>query len=293
MSHTTIYEYTAKDNGGGAFTVDTGTQVSANATISELSPGDQFAFGGKIYTYTGGADTGGSEVGFFATDPSGKERFFSTTPLSGPGKVHLTLNTSQDYTICFMAGTRIATPNGFAKVEDLAIGDPIVTADGGVAPVRWVGRQTISTVFGDPNRVLPIRVKAGALEENLPARDLLLSPCHAILLDGVLVQAAALVNGTSIVRETSVPQSFVYYHVELDDHALLRAEDVPAETFIDNVDRLAFDNWQEHQALYPNGRSISEMAYPRASSARQVPPAIARKLEARARVIAPAAKDAA
>ena len=98
----------------------------------------------------------------------------------------------------------------------------------------------------------------------------------------MLIQAGALVNGTSIVRETDVPQIFTYYHVELDDHSLILAEDTPAETFVDNIGRLAFDNWEEHEALYPEGKPIVEMAYPRAKAHRQVPRAIREKLGQRA-----------
>ena len=76
---------------------------------------------------------------------------------------------------------------------------------------------------------------------------------------------------TSFVRETNVPKVFTYYHVEIDDHSLIMTENTPAETFVDNVDRLNFDNWAEHEALYPEGRPIAELPYPRAKSHRQVP----------------------
>ena len=133
--------------------------------------------------------------------------------------------------------------------------------------------------------MLPIRIKTGALGENLPCRDLLVSPDDALLVDGVLIQAGALVNGVSIVREAKVPQTFTYYHVELDDHSLILAENTPAETFIDNVDRLAFDNWAEHEALYPDGKSIVEMPYPRAKAYRQVPRSIRERLAARGTIL--------
>src|SRR5262249_34866946 len=158
----------------------------------------------------------------------------------------------------------------------------VLATDGRACPITWIGQQTVSTRFGDPLRVLPIRIRAGALGENVPCRDLLVTPDHALLVDDVLVQAGALVNGTSIVRERNVPERFTYYHVELDDHSLILAENTPAETFVDNIDRLAFDNWAEHEALYPGGKAIVEMRYPRAKSHRQLPILIKRRLEARA-----------
>jgi hypothetical protein len=166
-------------------------------------------------------------------------------------------------------------------VETLQHGAIVTLADGGNATVLWLGRQTVSTVFADPLRVNPIRIKANALADGVPARDLLTSPDHGILVDGVLVQASTLVNGTSIIRETEVAEVFTYYHVEVADHALILAENTPAETFIDNVDRLAFDNWDEHKAILGE-TTIAEMAYPRAKAARQVPSSTRVRLAARA-----------
>ena len=157
----------------------------------------------------------------------------------------------------------------------------MITADGREMPVRWIGRQTVAPRFGDGLR-LPIRVKAGALADNVPCRDLLVSPDHALLVGGVLIHAGALVNGTSIVREADVPAMFTYHHVEVDDHSLILAENAPAETFIDNVDRQRFDNWAEFDALYPDGRDLAEMPYPRAKAFRQVPRAVRAELDRRA-----------
>ena len=52
---------------------------------------------------------------------------------------------------------------------------------------------------------------------------------------------------------------------------MILAENTPAATFVDHVDRLNFDNWAEHEALYPDGKPINELPYPRAKSHRQVP----------------------
>jgi hypothetical protein len=185
-------------------------------------------------------------------------------------------------TVCFMAGTSISVPAGAAAVETLGAGDWVVTTEGEHRQIRWLGRQTVSTRFSDPLRVLPIRIRQGAFGSGLPMRDLLVSPDHALLLDGVLVQAGALVNGLSITQESQVPEVFTYYHIELADHSLILAEGVAAETFVDNVDRLGFDNWDEHEALGLDMSSIVEMPVPRAQSRRQVPVAIWDRLISRA-----------
>jgi len=96
------------------------------------------------------------------------------------------------------------------------------------------------------------------------------------------------VNGTSICRLTSAElgQCYTVYHVELEDHSLILAEGVPAETFVDNVTRRRFENYAEFEALYGDiGPSIAEMERPRIKSARQLPAAIRQLLEERATVL--------
>jgi len=113
------------------------------------------------------------------------------------------------------------------------------------------------------------------------------------MAEGVLIQAGALVNGVSIVRESATPAEFTYYHIELDRHDLIFADGVLAETFVDNVDRMGFDNWDEHQQLYPDGNPIAEMPYPRAKAHRQVPILVREKLAARAAALYSAVTSAA
>ncbi len=194
---------------------------------------------------------------------------------------------------CFCAGTLIATPGGERPVETLAIGDTVTTADGGVRTVRWIGRQTIVTAFADAARTLPVRIAAGALGEALPRRDLTLSPDHALCLDGVLVQAGALVDGLLVTRVADPGPRFTYFHVELADHALILAEGVPAETFVDNVTRARFDNVAEFVALYGDtGPTIDELDVPRVKSARQLPRALRDRLATRAAAFCPVATAA-
>lgn len=252
-------------------------------TITGFSGGDEIqlqAFGaGDTYSISGDTLTimnaGGTLSQSFIFESSAVASQVVVTDSAGIDTI----------TICFMAGAMIRTPDGEAAVESLKRGDLVMTADGAAKPVAWLGKQTISALFADPVRNWPVRVKAGALGDNVPSRDLLLSPDHALLVGGVLLHAGALVNGTSILREAHVPPTWVYYHVELDDHSLILAENTPAETFVDNVERRNFDNWAEHEALYPDGKPMSELPYPRAKGGRQVPPRIRALLAERAAVI--------
>ena len=190
---------------------------------------------------------------------------------------------SAAFTTCFLAGTRIATPAGETLVEALAIGDLVLGADGRARPVRWIGRQTVVAVFANPQRNFPIRVTAGALADTVPSRDLLVSPDHALLVDGLLVQAAALVDGVAVRHEPAPAERFTWYHIEFEDHALVLAEGAPAETFVDNVTRRRFDNYAEYEALYgADATAIAELELPRVKSARQLPAAIRARLDARA-----------
>jgi hypothetical protein len=182
-----------------------------------------------------------------------------------------------DLAVCFMAGTHIATPAGPVAVESLRPGDLVRTADGEVLPVRFVGVQTVVSRFADALRTLPVRIRAGALAEQVPSRDLVLSPSHAVLVDGVLAHAGALVNGTGIVRETAVPERFGYWHVELDRHTLLLAEGCAAESYLEVAEPVTFDNAAER----PDRPQAEQMPNPRAKSARQVPLAIRARLAAR------------
>jgi len=263
-------------------TDDSGDVAKAVGTITGLNP-----VGNGQYSATFSVHFNGGAL------PLGSSGYEALVDYTNDAGVTAGTTTFKFEAICFMAGTMIRTPDGEVAVETLKPGDLVITSEGKAAAVTWLGRQTVSTIFTDPLRTLPIRIKADALGENVPSRDLLISPDHAVLVDGVLVQAGALVNGQSIVRESKVPQVFTYYHVELADHSLIMAENTPAETFIDNVDRLAFDNWHEHQALYPNGQTINEMSYPRAKAHRQVPRSIRERLSRRAHALAELAATAA
>ena len=164
---------------------------------------------------------------------------------------------------CFCQGTRILSESGDVPVEQLPVGIRVVTARGALAPVRWIGRRSYAGRFLRANpQVQPIRFAAGSLGAGLPQRDLLVSPKHAMFLDGVLVPADCLVNGSSIVEERGLDR-VDYFHVELDTHDILIAEGAPSESFHDDNSRGMFHNVGEFEALYPDGLSRDGYCAPR------------------------------
>ncbi len=163
-----------------------------------------------------------------------------------PGNAQFSAAAGTDTTIsetipCFAAGTRIATPGGAVAVEDLRPGDLVVSAFGGSVAVQWIGRRVAdATRHPDPTAVWPIRFRAGALGESVPRRDLFVSPDHALYLDGHLIPAGLLVNGTSITQD--VRDRVTYYHVELPQHDVVLAEGAACESYLDTGNRADFDN---------------------------------------------------
>jgi len=126
-----------------------------------------------------------------------------------------------------------------------------VTASGATAPIVWLGRRHLDcTRHPEPRTVWPVRIRAGAFGPALPARDLMVSPQHAIHAEGVLVPIRFLVNGLNVVQETVA--TVEYYHVELERHDLLIAEGLASESYLENGDRGMFENGDGTMQLHPD-----------------------------------------
>ncbi len=247
------------DDGEGDTTFEAGDSVTGG-----------FSFASESYIGTTVID-GQTWPVFYDPDFDESLVYLSQAPVSPPA----TLQVDETAIFCFAAGTLIATPTGDVAIERLAIGDLVTTADGRAVPVKWLGRQTLAPLF-KPLRL--IRVAAGALGNGLPLLDLTLTADHALMIDGLLVNAGALVNGTTITVVTDLPERVTIYHVETDAHDVIVAEGTPTETFVDYAGRRVFDNYAEYVALYGEDRSIAENPAPRTISARQLPASIAARL---------------
>lgn len=185
-----------------------------------------------------------------------------------------------DFVTCFAAGTHIETDTGEVPVDQLSVGDLVRRLDGTLTPVRWIGRQTVVTLFRVPERVQPIRVRAGALGDNLPRRDLVVTSDHGLYVDGFLINAGALVNGTTIaaVPLSELGTSYTVYHVETEKHEIILAEGAPTETYVDYTGRQVFDNYREYIEMYGEERVIEESPTIRISAARLVPRSLVQRL---------------
>ena len=157
--------------------------------------------------------------------------------------------------VCYTRGTRVLTDKGEIPIEDLRTGDLVVTLSSGrrsLAAVKWLGRRRINlTLHPTPALVAPIRIRRDAFAENAPHRDLLVSPDHAINTDGVLICARLLINGASIARESGLDAE-EYFHLELDEHAILFAENLTAESYLDTGNRGLFANGAQPLILHPD-----------------------------------------
>lgn len=173
-----------------------------------------------------------------------------TLTFSGPPS-GISLEYGVSGTPCYCRGTLIRTDHGEVAVEDLRIGDRLITNSGVARQIVWIGQRRYANRFaaGNPD-VLPILIRAGALADATPRRDLLVSPLHAMYLDACLIPAFALVNGTSIVQVETL-ETIEYFHVELATHDVILAEGAPSETFVDDDSRGMFHNADEYRLLYP------------------------------------------
>jgi collagen type I/II/III/V/XI/XXIV/XXVII alpha len=161
---------------------------------------------------------------------------------------------------CFLAGTAILGPAGEVAVEQLRVGDMVMTqTDDGPRPetVRWIGHRRIDPArHPRPCDVLPVRVRRGAFGNGLPRRDLFLSPNHAVFVDEVLIPVRCLIDGAG-VRQMSSAGRITYFHIELDCHSVVLAEGLPCESYLETGSRRMFENGGVPVALHADFTALA------------------------------------
>ena len=137
---------------------------------------------------------------------------------------------------CFLGGTLIRGVDGYRPIETLAVGDLLPTQFSGIAAIRKAIRYTVRRDGAGswPENSRLVRIGAGALGENIPARDLFVTNAHAVFLDGVLVPIGSLVNGKTISFDERIDvDALEYFHVAFDSHDVIDAEGAFCESHRD------------------------------------------------------------
>ncbi|GGL83543.1 hypothetical protein GCM10011534_01850 [Pseudooceanicola nanhaiensis] len=137
--------------------------------------------------------------------------------------------------VSFTRGTHITMGSGLQKpIEELEVGDRVLTRDDGVQQVRWIGHSTVRAT-GD---FAPVLIRAGTLNND---HDLVVSPDHRLFVyqredalgvgrSELLVKVRHLLNGETITR---LDGGFVeYYQLLFDRHQIIYAEGIAAETLL-------------------------------------------------------------
>ena len=190
------------------------------------------------------------------TTTSGTFTFDNVSYSGNVGGYTIGYDTSTDLvtvtmTPCYARGTRILTTRGAIPVEQLLVGDSVTTAAGAVRPIRWLGHRRLQcSAYADPAFVWPVRIVAGAFSHEVPCRDLWVSPGHSVAIDGCLIQARELINGVTV--EQVACHSIEYWHVELDQHDVILAEALPAESYLDTGNRTGFSNGGAFLEAFPD-----------------------------------------
>ena len=154
-----------------------------------------------------------------------------------------------DAAVCFADGVSIQTSRGDVAVEDLRAGDMVLTMDDGYQPIRWIGSRKLSAAALQARpKLRPVRIKAGALGHNLPARDLIVSRQHRMLVrskivermfdvEEVLIPAIKLceLDGVDVVEGATGVE---YFHMLFDQHQVVYAEKTPSESLFTGPEAL-------------------------------------------------------
>ena len=169
---------------------------------------------------------------------------------------------------CFTPGTLIATPNGERRVEELQVGDRVITRDNGIQEIRWLGSRTLEgRELLQSSHLNPVLIRQGALGNGLPERDMMVSPNHRVLVANdktalyfedreVLVAAKHLtgMEGVDLVEVSAV----TYIHFMFDQHEVVLSDGTWTESFQpgdQTLDGLGAEQKAEIFELFPELRT--------------------------------------
>lgn len=210
--------------------------VNSHDHVDGSEDGDDF----DTLDLRGSAPAGGS-LHVIYTSADHEDGYVEYFDKNGNPAGTLTFENIENVVPCFTPGTVIATPRGEIPVENLKVGDRIVTRDNGLREIRWVGRKTLDYAdLARADHLKPVLIERGSLGNGLPEHDMLVSPNHRMLVANdrtalyfdeheVLVAAKHLVNHRGI-RPVEV-LGVSYIHFMFDQHEVVLANGSWTESF--------------------------------------------------------------
>lgn len=166
--------------------------------------------------------------------------------------------------VCYAKGTLILTKHGFVPIENMKVGDKVVT-NGKIynnkivkrfktksETVLWVGKFKVNKLN---NNSRPICITKNSFDVNFPIKDLYVSPNHSMIIDGEMVLAKDLVNEVTIYQDMEC-ENVEYYHLECENHSTIIANGVLSESYLNMDNRSVFENSVK---IHPKKYMKSEM----------------------------------
>lgn len=151
--------------------------------------------------------------------------------------------------VCYAKGTLILMEDGFVPIEDIGVGDMVMTkgkivknrfveknAEPCLEPVTWVGKFKVNELN---NQSRPVCIKKYTFNKHYPFKDLYVSPNHSLLFKGRMVLAKHILNGETIYQDREC-ESVEYYHLECKHHCAIFANGVLSESYLDVKNRNVF-----------------------------------------------------
>ncbi|SIQ15586.1 Ca2+-binding protein, RTX toxin-related [Paracoccus thiocyanatus] len=191
------------------------------------------------------------------------------------------LNAENTGVVCFLRGTLIKTEDGEVPVEQLEPGMKVMTLDHGMKALRWIGKRVLTAQeLAEQPKLRPIRIRAEALGERLPERDLIVSPQHRVLLRSavarrmvgeaeVLLAARHLIglDGIEVVEDMAEVE---YWHFMFDRHEVVFSNGAPTESLYTGPEAM--------KALGPEAREEILTIFPELAQPQPQAPVAARLL---------------
>ncbi|NVN38553.1 Hint domain-containing protein [Komagataeibacter swingsii] len=178
-----------------------------------------------------------SENSLYQTD-NGGNLYISALPTNSTG--------TDGTLVCFLSGSMIKAPTGDVAVENIQIGDTIVTLDWQnnieiTRKVIWTGKAhaRIHPNLPDDEAGYPVRILKNAIADGVPYKDMLITAEHCLFFEGNFVPVRMLVNGRSIFYDKSISH-YTYYHIETEQHSVIQADGMLTESYLDTGNRQAF-----------------------------------------------------